>query len=81
MAFLKKDLHALNMAALCPKCEKPIVQLQAVSVPIKAQSGAFDGTLLICPLCLTAIGASLDPIVLKDAIVAEAVAAIRHGRG
>lgn len=67
------------MAAKCPHCEKLLTCLRFDGVTANQSGGPNTLNTLIysCPFCFCAVGAEVDPIALKHAIVADVTKALR----
>ena len=53
----------------CPKCEKMISEIKAVSVTAKDGQSSLKGAVYTCPYCHTILGAGLDLLATVDEIV------------
>ena len=61
----------------CPKCSIAITTIDYSEIPINAGfSGKLRGVAYACPNCHSILGASIDPIALKDETVREVLAAL-----
>jgi hypothetical protein len=59
----------MSIIGKCPKCEKLITEIKAVSAPAKDGQRPLKGAVYVCPLCNTILGAGLDPLATVDEIV------------
>lgn len=61
--------------AKCPKCEKLCPSIKLVEKDASAGIGSptWKGVYYCCPWCQTILGASLDPVALKNDIAALVV--------
>jgi hypothetical protein len=59
------------MIGKCPHCGKLVGSLNGETVDIHAGGRAWKGATFACPSCNAVLGAGIDPVGLKDAIVDE----------
>lgn len=60
------------MFAKCPKCEKVMTSIKAVPKDIYVGgSPQYKGVIYCCPLCSTALSASMDPLAVRASLVAS----------
>ena len=61
--------------AKCPKCEKTCstIKLQEIDASSGLGATTWRGVYYCCPWCQTILGASLDPIAMKNDIAALVV--------
>jgi len=59
------------MNGKCPKCNNIVTKLQGHTVNIVSPNGTWVGATFSCPHCSAVLGAGIDPIALKDAVVSE----------
>jgi len=56
----------------CPKCEKLITSVKIEHIDInEVFQPRWHGVSLVCPMCSTILGVSIDPIAIKGDIIAE----------
>lgn len=67
--------------AKCPKCEKICSTVKIVAVDASAGLGSptWKGVFYACPHCQTILGASLDPIALKNDVASAVVKKMKGG--
>jgi uncharacterized protein with PIN domain len=63
----------------CPKCEKTLSRLVAVSVPVVSGTTSINGSVFTCPSCHTILGAGVDPQTVVDTTAAKVIAILRKG--
>jgi hypothetical protein len=68
------------MTGICPKCKAPVTSLNGETVNISSPGGNWVGATFSCPICSAVLGAGIDPVALKDAIVDELTAGIKKLR-
>lgn len=58
--------------AKCPKCEKPVTSINAQEMDVKVSGTvSYKGAVFTCPICQTILSAGIDPIALKNNIIAS----------
>jgi ribulose 1,5-bisphosphate synthetase/thiazole synthase len=64
--------------ANCHSCGRILTQINVEATSIQDQTRRWNGVVYSCGSCNASLGVEIDPIALKDAIVAEAVDQIRR---
>lgn len=57
----------------CPGCGIAVSEVAMEHVNVKSGQAAFHGISYLCPSCRHVFGVSIDPLALKDQIVADVV--------
>jgi uncharacterized protein with PIN domain len=63
----------------CPKCDRSITQLNAVSTLVKTGNTEINGVIYTCPGCGVALGAGVDPQAMVNATIDGVTAELRKG--
>lgn len=59
------------MGGKCPKCEKIVSYVNLVNLPIHVDSRpTWVGVSYQCPYCSTVLGVGIDPIAIKNDLIA-----------
>ena len=69
------------MAAQCPKRSESITKANLENVLIRAHPQDWSGLAYTCPHCGSIIGIQIDPVALKDDVVAQVSAVSQQVRG
>lgn len=67
----------MSIIGKCPKCEKSISEIVAVSVNVRDNQKSWKGGVFTCPHCNTILGAGLDPLATIDETVKRLIVALR----
>lgn len=57
----------------CPKCDQLVTSLTGSTIKMTIDETIFSAVTLNCPLCLTVLGAQIDPIAVKADTVDEVI--------
>lgn len=64
--------------ATCPKCDDPVTVLAVHPMTAQTVGTSFKAVCYVCTSCDAVLGAGLDPMVLKAAVVAEVLNGLRE---
>jgi len=67
-----------SMNGKCPKCENLVLSLDAKPLEIHVGGQKWKGVTLHCPLCLTVLGASVDPVAVAEDALARIEASLNE---
>lgn len=68
----------MAQAGICPKCDRPVTELNIAGTPLKHQEKAWHGITYSCPFCNAILGVSFDPFAMMEDIANKVVAKQRE---
>ena len=64
--------------ATCPKCDAAVLGVSLSQIPVNVGDGThWDGVAYSCRQCGTVLSVGIDPVVLKNDLLDEILAALR----